>query len=349
MRHGGDILTYSHLYEGSIIDFSSNINPLGPPKILKDEILKAYDAVTAYPDIKYRELKKEVASYLGCRDDEVVVGNGAVEIINNIALLFDRVVVVVPCFMEYIKRPEVMGKEVLKIKTHEEFVLKADDITGSIKAGDLLILGNPNNPTGRRIDRDLLLKIHEAAVNVGAFLLLDEAFYEFCPPDYDSIDLLYGSKNLCVIRAATKFFALPGIRLGYAYTSRQMVERFNEIELPWSINTFADIAGRTIFKQEDYIKSTKKYMSEQREYLMKSLKEIKFVKVFESQCNFILLKLIDHDEDELFDFMIKRGVMIRKASSFEGLDKSYVRIAVKDYDSNSYLIDCLKEYETCRR
>lgn len=349
MKHGGDILTYSHLYDGRIIDFSSNINPLGPPEGLKDEIIKGFDAVSAYPDIKYRELKKEISKYLGCDVSEVLVGNGAVEIINNIAMLFDRTVVTTPCFMEYIKRPEAMGREVLKIRLAEDFFLKASDIVDSIKSGDLVILGNPNNPTGRRIEKDVLMEIHEKVASLGAFLLLDEAFYEFCPPDYDSVKLLYGSSNLCVIRAATKFFALPGIRLGYAYASREIVERLQEIELPWSINIFADIAGRTIFKQVNYKDKSKEYIAEQREYMLRSLKEIKSIKAFESQCNFILIKLLNDIEDNIFDFMIKRGIMIRKASSFEGLDKSYIRIAVKDYESNSYLIDCLKEYEACRR
>jgi threonine-phosphate decarboxylase len=224
MRHGGDLLSYSKDFVGRLIDFSSNINPLGYPKGLEESLVSSFTDLMVYPDIKYRKLKKAVAQYLGCDEGEIILGNGAVEIINNLVMLFDRVIVFTPCFSEYIERPRILGKEVLKLPLKEDFSIDIDLIRENISAGDLVILGNPNNPTGRRIPKDLLMDIHELVRSNAAHLLLDEAFYEFCPLDYDSIELFRSSNNICVIRAATKFFALPGIRLGYGFLSSKLAE-----------------------------------------------------------------------------------------------------------------------------
>lgn len=344
MIHGGDVLTYKHLYNGEIIDFSSNINPLGYPSGLKESILSGIAEITKYPDIKYRRLRKNVGEYLGCSPDEVIVGNGAVEIIDGITGMFNRVIVVVPCFMEYILRPGILGKEVVKIGLNDDFSINEEKLLNVVRKGDLILLGNPNNPTGRRIDKDVLLNIQKCAEKRGSFLLLDEAFYEFCPPDYDSIKLFRGSKNVCIIRAATKFFGLPGIRLGYAYADSSVVKCFDERSLPWSINAFADAAGDCIFKDKDFIEKSKRYIDEQRGYITNELKRLGTIRIFETSTNFMLIKLLHGNEDTLFEFMIKRGIMIRKASSFYGLDNSYVRIAIKDGEKNKYLIQCFKEY-----
>lgn len=349
MRHGGDILTYRHLFDGRFRDFSSNINPIGMPFGLKDRLLNGIKEITKYPDIQYRNLKSEIAEYLRCNTENVIVGNGAVEIINNLSMMFNRAVVVTPCFAEYIERPKVFGKEVVKLPLDNEFEINVELIKENIREGDLLILGNPNNPTGKRIKDYVLTEIHEAVKEKNAFLILDEAFFEFCPEDYDSIKLFNESENVCIIRAATKFFALPGIRLGYAYTSKAIVEKYNKIVLPWSVNTFADMAAECIFSDEHYITTSKEYIATQREYLLSELRGIENIKVYDTHCNFILIKLLDDNEDDIFDYLAKKGILVRKASSFEGLDKSYIRVAVKDFNDNKYLVNALREYQRWRK
>ncbi len=342
MKHGGDLLSYKHMYDGELIDFSSNINPLGLPNGLKEFLTDEFNAVTVYPDIEYRLLKKEVAKYLGCTVEEVLLGNGAIEIINYICTLFHRVVVPYPCFIEYSERPERLGKEVIKVYLGDKFKVSSDLISPYIKAGDLLILGNPNNPTGFRIDRGELLKIHSCIKSRGAFLLLDEVFFEFCDFDYNSIELFKESENVFIVRAATKFFALPGIRLGYAFAPKDLAKRYEEITLPWSINAFAELAGKYVFNQDEYIKESKEYSSMQRKWMLSELKQIKEIEVFYTDCNYVLLKLIRDNEENLFKYMLSKGIVIRKASSFDGLDGTYIRLAIKDEKSNKYLIECIK-------
>lgn len=343
MIHGGDVITYSDRYPGKIIDFSSNINPLGPPECLKSILERSYEELVCYPDIKYRELKTNVSSYLGCNADQVILGNGALEIINNMCLLFNRIVVFIPCFVEYVKRPKILGKDLLKLPLKENFTIDLEGLKNNLKPGDLLILGNPNNPTGLRISKAKLEALYEIVTRKGAFLLLDEAFFEFCPKDYDSISLFRTSSNVCVIRAATKFFALPGIRLGYGFAPSNFVKKYNEVEIPWSVNSYANAAGRCIFRDKDYIEKTKKYINEERKYLLTGLSEIKWIKVYKTHANFILIKLLKYDEDFVFYEFIKQGILIRKASSFEGLDNTFLRVAVKDRKSNKKLIKLFQE------
>lgn len=345
MIHGGDILTYKNMYNGEIIDYSSNINPLGPPECFNEAVNHAVKRITMYPDIKYRGLKREIGKYLGCSGSQVIVGNGAVEIIDNISSLFNRIIVSVPCFMEYIIRPRVIGKDVVMVNSLEDFSIDKRGLIEKMRAGDLILLGNPNNPTGKRIKKDVLISIQREAEKRGAYILLDEAFCEFCPTDYDSIEIFKGCSNIFILRAATKFFALPGIRLGYACVTEKFAAAYDRRALPWSVNAFADAAGRAVLKDRDYIKRTKEYIGEQREYMLKELESMNFIKTFDTVSNFILIKLLIGDEDSLFNYMIKKGILIRKASSFVGLDKSYIRLAIKDSQNNQYLIKCLTQFK----
>lgn len=177
------------------------------------------------------------------------------------------------------------------------------------------------------------------------YLVLDEAFFEFAPRDYDSIEIFkkYKYENLGIIRAATKFFALPGLRLGYGCSSKALKEKIEKNQMPWSVNCFADIAGQYIFNQEDYIEKSKEYIEKERNYLLTELRKIKGIKPYPSHTNYILIKLLNWDEEYVFNFFLKRGLVVRKCSSFKVLGNSYIRVAVKDRGNNKKLIKSFKE------
>lgn len=347
MEHGGDLISYADYYQGELIDFSSNINPLGPPKGLNELLMDSFNTLASYPDIQYRYLKKSISKYLKCNEKNVVVGNGAVEIINNIIHLFKRVIVFIPSFSEYESRAKVFGKEILKINYLEDFSLDLKKLKENMKKGDLLILGNPNNPTGLRIKKEELIKTYEIVENKGGFLLLDEAFFEFCPEDYDSIEIFRDEKfkKVGIIRAATKFFSLPGIRLGYACIPDNMIEEYKKIELPWSVNALADCAGRYIFSSKDYIVKSKDYINQERKFLLDELSKINGIKVYTTHTNYILIQLLKWDEEFVFHKFLKDGLVIRKCSSFDGLGENHIRVAIKDRDKNSRLIESFKKLE----
>ncbi|MDF2884579.1 MAG: aminotransferase class I/II-fold pyridoxal phosphate-dependent enzyme [Clostridiaceae bacterium] len=351
MIHGGDLESFKPFYDGEIIDFSSNINPLGPPEGLKNYLNDSFNNINRYPDINYREAKRCIGKYLKCSDNEIVLGNGAVEIINNFILQFKRVVVFTPCFYEYIKRADILSKEVVTLARDENFNIDILKLYEVLRSGDILILGNPNNPDGGVIEKNMLSQIINLCKDREAFLLLDEAFYEFSNGEYDSIEMLKNMKckNACVIRAATKFFALPGIRLGYGCTDTENAEKFKNIELPWSINTYAASAAEFIFNDINYIKKTRELFAAERKFMLDELKKLPYLKAFQSQAAFILIKLYRHDEDFIFDYFLKRGILIRKASNFNGLDKSFIRVAVKSRALNKKLLNIFKQSSNMSR
>lgn len=345
MIHGGDTLTYKDHYDGELIDFSSNINPLGTPEGLHEKLIEGFETLTAYPDIEYRKLKDSIAEYLDCAYENVLVGNGAMEIIDNFIMIGKRVVTTMPAFAEYSLRAKAHGKELKQIPYKDDFNIDIKVIRDTIKKDDLLVLGNPNNPTGLRIEKNTLLELYNMVSEREAYLLLDEAFHEFVPYDYDSIQLFkgYNYKNVGIIRAATKFFALPGIRLGYACAAEDKVEEIEDIQLPWSINALGDIAGQYIFRDKEYIERSKEYIENERQYISKELSKISWLKTYPTQTNFQLIKLNKLDEDYLFKYFLSRGIVIRKCSSFLGLDKQYIRIAIRSRKDNEKLINIFKE------
>lgn len=345
MKHGGDLLSYESYYKGQLVDFSSNINPMGIPKGLEKFLIDNFNKVESYPDIKYRKLKASISDYLGCEEENILVGNGAVEIIDSFTRLGKRILTTVPSFSEYEDRAIINGKEVVTISYKEDFTIDLNQLEKILKKDDLLILGNPNNPTGLRIEKEILIDVYDLIKGKEGLLILDEAFFEFSPEDYDSIQLFREDnyKNLGIIRAATKFFALPGLRLGYACTSRELVEKVKFIQNPWSINCFADLAGQYIFSQTDYIEESKKYIEKERNYLLQELSKIPDIKVYNTHSNYILIKLLKWNEEYVFNFFLKRGLVLRKCSSFKVLGGSHIRVAIKDRRNNIRLINGFKE------
>ena len=347
MEHGGDLLTYENFYDGELIDFSSNINPLGTPKGLKEDIINNLQTLTTYPDIQYRKLKRSISKYLNCEASNILVGNGAVEIINNFVILAKKIIVCTPSFSEYEKRAIAHNKLVETIPYKKDFTIDMEAIEEIIHEDDLIILGNPNNPTGLRIPKEQLLKIYRLVKKAKAFLLLDEAFFEFTPEDYDSIELFkeYNFESVGIIRAATKFFALPGIRLGYGCTSKEKMEAIQKIELPWSINSLADAAGQFILNDKEYIRRSKEYIEAERRFLLCELSRIEGIKPYTTHTNYILIKLLSWDEEYVFNSLLKKGIIIRKCSSFKDLDENHIRVAIKDRKNNLLLIQAFKNVE----
>ncbi|MFN3692400.1 MAG: pyridoxal phosphate-dependent aminotransferase [Fervidobacterium sp.] len=340
MFHGGDIYSVGK----DVIDFSSNINPLGPIEGLEKYLFENFKDVKVYPDIQYRKLKSNVANYLNVKPEEVIVGNGAMEILNNLILMFDKIVTFIPCFSEYVLRPKIYNKELVTIEMSKEFEIKSkylECLCKNLSGGELIILGNPNNPTGRKIEKETLLEIAALTLKKGSFLFLDETFHEFTE-GYNSIELLKDFKNIIILRAATKFFALPGIRLGYAYASEEFVNIYSTYELPWSVNTFAELASDIIFNQQ-YIEKSKEYIKEQRIYVLKRLKEINNLVPHETDCNFILIKLNKYNESYVYEKMLEKDILIRKCSTFPGLDNKYIRVAIRKKAENDLLLESLEE------
>lgn len=378
--HGGNIYKiFREKKINKILDFSSNINPLGVPENLKKAICSNFEVLERYPDPEYMELRYEIAKFNKLKTENIVVGNGATEIIFLFTKVLDlqKVLIVAPTFGEYEraiksvkfslsseminnfnknKKEKVLLEkrieiEYFELKEENEFVLDVKRLLEALDNDyDLLILCNPNNPTGKFVELEKMEKILKKCNEKGTKFLVDEAFIEFLE-NWEKKSIVYtkeSKKNLFVIRAFTKFFAIPGLRLGYGICfDDKILEKMKNVKEPWSVNNFSEIAGKILLNDKEYIKKTNEWIKKEKKYMFEKLSKIKGITPFESEVNFILVRIDKKSERMnskiLQEKMLEKEILIRDASNFEFLDERFFRLAVKDRCGNLRVIESLGE------
>lgn len=346
--HGADINSAAELYgleADKIIDFSSNINPFIVESM--DKIVAAgVENLQKYPDIKYRRLRKNIADYLRVEDSYIIPGNGATEIIYLLMRnLSGRLAIINPTFSEYRKGAEIAGLSVVDfvMDWKKDFKLDLDEIYRRKDEFDSIFICNPNNPDGSVRE---IKKLLEFAEKEGKLLIVDETFIEFADSEKDRslVNMVEKSKNLFIIRAVTKFFGIPGIRLGYGISSnRELLQKMYDEKEPWTINSFADSASDFIFKDDEYIRKSKEYFSKERICMINEINKIDGIKAFNPDANFILVRFENRNVLDVKENLLKRaGLLIRDASNFIGLDSSFARVAIKNHEQNIVLVDALR-------
>lgn len=346
--HGADINSAAELYgleADKIIDFSSNINPFIVESM--DKIVAAgVENLQKYPDIKYRRLRKNIADYLRVEDSYIIPGNGATEIIYLLMRnLSGRLAIINPTFSEYRKGAEIAGLSVVDfvMDWKKDFKLDLDEIYRRKDEFDSIFICNPNNPDGSVRE---IKKLLEFAEKEGKLLIVDETFIEFADSEKDRslVNMVEKSKNLFIIRAVTKFFGIPGIRLGYGISSnRELLQKMYDEKEPWTINSFADSASDFIFKDDEYIRKSKEYFSKERICMINEINKIDGIKAFNSDANFILVRFENRNVLDVKENLLKRaGLLIRDASNFIGLDSSFARVAIKNHEQNTVFVDALR-------
>ena len=329
-------------YDKKLIDFSSNINVFNMNEILFSNIKEDFDYVNVYPDIKQREAINNVATYLACDASNIILGNGSIEIIDKAIYRASRVVIFDPSFYEYELRASVYKKDLIRIN-YKDFMIDYDELD-ILKKGDLIILTNPNNPNGRLLKKEELIKAQEICKEHGATLLLDEAFIEFTMHEYESIDL-FKDEDVIVLRAMTKTFALPGVRFGFAYVPKDFKDYYDELSLAWSIGFIQNEASRLLKGSEDYIAKTKEYYKNERERLKEAYKSYDNFEMSDSDANFYLLRLKKHSDEEMYKIMLEKGILIRRMQGYKNISNDYVRLAIRTREENDYLLEKLREIE----
>ena len=329
-------------YDKKLIDFSSNINVFNMNEILFSNIKEDFDYVNVYPDIKEREAINNVATYLACDASNIILGNGSIEIIDKAIYRASRVVIFDPSFYEYELRASVYKKDLIRI-TYKNFMIDYDELD-ILKKGDLLILTNPNNPNGRLINKEELVKVQRICKEHGATLLLDEAFIEFTMHEYDSI-VLFKDEDVIVVRAMTKTFALPGVRFGFAYVPKDFKDYYDELSLAWSIGFIQNEASKLLKRSEDYIAKTKEYYKNERERLKEAYRSYDNFEMIDSDANFYLLRLKKHSDEEMYKIMFEKGILIRRMQGYKNITNDYVRLAIRTRKENDYLLEKLREIE----
>ncbi|MDQ2085510.1 histidinol-phosphate transaminase [Herbivorax sp. ANBcel31] len=353
--HGGDLHKTEKEHGISldkILDYSSNINPLGIPEEIVNIIKNNIDKLKMYPDAHCRELIKEISKYLDVSLEHIIVGNGAIEVI--FLYLFSirpkKILLPIPTFSEYENIAEMLKIDVDFIETFEDngflfsYQLISKKMTEEIEA---LILCNPNNPTSTLIREKDLKKIIKEAGQKNIRVMIDETFIELTSGGNENsiVKFIKENDNVFVVRAFTKLFSIPGLRLGYGIGCKSIIQKMWKRKACWSVNTFASLAGSVLNNDREYLKKTDKWLTNELVWFFEELKKIPGFKIFKPETNFILIKILDErfNSKILKSKMAEKGILIRDAENFRGLNNRYIRVALKDRKSNESFLKNLKE------
>lgn len=346
--HGGDIYTEKLTKDGKpFVDFSANINPLGLPDGVKKAIKNSLKMCINYPDPFCRELAEKTAEYLGVNSSYLFFGNGAADVLFRLALALKpkKALLLAPTFADYEKslRSVDCAVKYYDLKEDRNFVIQRDILKKITASTDIVYICNPNNPTGQLIDQKLLEDILKQCAEVNAYLLVDECFVDFVTAEraYSMRSLLSEYKNLIILKAFTKTFAMPGIRLGYCMTSDEKLHRrLHECGQDWSVSTIAQEAGKAALLEKEYLNASMMLISEERNYLVSQLEALG-AKVYGAEANYIFFRM-EHPQN-LKELLHEQGYLIRSCSNYNNLDDKYYRIAIKTRVLNRGLIKAIKE------
>ena len=336
--HGGDI------YRNRVkLDFSVNINPLGMPEEAVRAMRLAAGLCCRYPDPEAEELKKAVSVAYRLPAEWLLFGNGASELFLAAAhgLRPEKVLIPVPSFYGYEHAAKAAGSRIRWLELKRENGFRAGEELLSALTPDigLLFLANPNNPTGALTENRLLAAVLERCQRQGIVVVLDECFIEFCGGGHSLLPALERFPNLCVIRAFTKIYAIPGVRLGWLACADDELRGRIAAQLPeWNLSCFAQAAGCACAGLEDYVERTRRIVRTERAFLKERLEGLG-IRVFPGEADFLLL----YAQRPLYEELLGRGILIRDCTSFRGLGKGFYRIAVKSRRENEILLQALRD------
>ncbi len=347
--HGGNIYAAAKRYgleEKNIIDFSSNVNPLGPSSAAKRAAKKALSFIDRYPDPDMRELRTAIARYFGIKPAHVMCGNGSNGIIHLIPRVFrpKKVLIPFPTFTEYTAAVEDAGGTVVPFPLLERAGFRIDplEMSFALKGVDMAFLCNPNNPTGQLIPKAEMIEIVRYAHQQGVRLVVDEAFMDFIDNESIIKDAVESSHLIC-LRAFTKFFGMPGLRIGYAVSDETTIAALHEGQEPWTVSIPAERAAIAVLGDWSYISKTRRLIEKERNRLLSALRILPGVETFPCSANYLLIKLTYMDVPTFVKKLGERGMLVRECSSFPGLERSYIRIAVRTWWHNRRLIKAFRE------
>ena len=343
--HGG-IYSTNRKLDPKIIDFSSNVNPLGFPHSIKNIIKKNTSILSVYPDPNSSELKNNLEKYTGLPKEQIIVGNGATEIIYNFCKAFirknNRVIIPIPTFGEYEAAALLQKGYVSYLKTMN-LNENIPELQHMITKNNIIFLCNPNNPTGYLVKRKNILKILETAYDKSALVFLDECFIELVPESNESLLLnLKEFDNLFILRSLTKSFGLAGIRIGYGLGNKKMIDVLTRIKIPWNVNALAQKAASAALSNKSHLYKTRKLVKDELTFLTSSISKIKNFSCYPSSTNFILLESKINSKT-VQKKLIKKKLLVRDCSNFRGLGNKFIRIAVRTHKENVKLVKALKE------
>ncbi|MGG7057010.1 threonine-phosphate decarboxylase CobD [Clostridium tertium] len=349
--HGGNLDELSRTYQlnkKNLIDFSANINPLGVNIKVKEAIINALNEIERYPDITYYNLKLAISEFEKVNYNNLILGNGAAEVIFNLvrSIKPKKVLIPAPTFGEYEEAVLSINSsiEYYYLKEENNWIIDEDIINYINDDIDMIFICNPNNPTGTLTNKEVIINIAKKALSTNTILAIDESFLDFVRDgeNYSVINLLKEYNNIFIIKSMTKLFAIPGIRIGYGMCeNKEIINKMELVSVPWNINILAEKATLEAIKDKEYINRTISYIQKEKNYLYKELNKFNDIKVFNPSVNFIMFKIINNINLKLE--LMKENIIIRSCNNYIGLDDSYYRVAVRTREENDNLIMALKK------
>jgi len=343
-EHGGNIHAVANsksINLEEILDFSANINSIGPPEWLRSCISRELDAILHYPDPTASSLKKCIARKYHLPVQNILVANGTTELLYQLPRILDckRAVIPVPCYVDYLKVFDMAGIEIITVPLREDqnFAVDLEQLDLLLIPDDILILGNPNNPTGRCIDSEKLQKL--ARKHPKTMFLVDEAFLEFVG---NGKSLAGEEPNIMTLHSLTKFYAIPGLRLGFGVFPESIASKLQQLLPPWTVNSLAQKVGEHAIADEEYQKQTRKICLEERESFRKDLANFTDLKVFPAEANYFLIRLMGKcTVAELKQQLATKYILIRDCANYLGLGEEFFRIAVRNTKENQLFCEAL--------
>ena len=367
--HGGNIFQFAHeqrIEPYEVVDFSANINPLGPSQRGLDALNAQLRYISHYPDATNDDVLNAIADTYEMDKHQIIVGNGAAELLYAICRLpgYTGAFVPAPGFSEYKE-----ALEASKIPVRDIFYRPREDDNGKpyfevpylaletfaaeLKGQDgriIVFLGNPNNPDGTLLDKDHIRTVASMLKDANSLLVIDESFIDFVGNDplqdneHSMRSLVNEFDNIIVVHSFTKFYAVPGLRIGAAFANETLITQLQQYIPSWSVNTLAQAYTKAALNDVDYIKRTKQELNEERAFMYNALDDIEGITVYPPSANFILFQVNQEGitANYINEELKKYNMIVRNCDSYVGLTNHWVRIAIKDHDTNIKLVDKLR-------
>lgn len=353
VEHGGNMTSLARkmgYQPEDCIDFSANINPLGLSDKLKKVLEESFSTLVQYPEIDYDLPRALIAKYHSCDKESVLLANGAVEVFYDLARVLQpkRLLLLSPTFMEYEKAFKQLGTELIyHVLTSPNYTWSSEGLLSDLdqlERGDVVLICNPNNPTGQVVGQgDLLVLVRELSKR-GLFLILDEAFVDFLDQEdrHSLIPYLGDFPDVVVVRSLTKFYAIPGLRLGYALTKHpDLLARIEGIRPPWTVNALAAAAVPSLLEDKDYQSETRRWLAAEQAFLYEGLSSFDNLRVIKPSVNYIFFEYLGGLD--LRQELWKKKIFIRSCHNYHNLTANHYRVGIRNRQDNRRLLEALDE------
>ena len=335
------------------VRFDTNVNPLGIPDSVRRAISENISSIIKYPDVYYDNLKKSIAEYHSVSTDEVIIGNGSSDLIRLFTAIIapKKSLLLCPTSSEYEHILRTYESEVVfyDLKEEDDFILDMKDLVTKLDSSiDMIIIGNPNNPTSKKIEKADIDLLAEVCKELNIFLLVDEMYIEFMDDEekYTSIPLISEFTNMAVLRSVSKFFAVPGLRFGYALLNNpEYMNLVNITSMKNNVASLSAISGTVMFNDKEYIAESKSMIHTERSLVYLAMSTCKTIKLYKPDANYMLMRMLNEDVNckIVAKHCAQKGIIIRQCDDIRGLNDKYIRFCFMKPKQNDLMVNTILE------